>query len=92
MKKEKNAALRINDEEVIVFAANVADYANKFEPGYTKQITVYVKRNRKNEFADKIKCKDLTLELEGTVYKCRYFGMISGNSATQTVKFLLIAE
>jgi len=51
MKKEKNAALRINDEEVIVFAANVADYANKFEPGYTKQITVYVKRNRKNEFA-----------------------------------------
>ena len=81
----------INGKEAKIFDYLIKPYSSKYEPGYSKEVRIFVENNIRKQFEDKIirMSSENELIIDNIIYKTKYSGYISNQTNKKTYLFLV---
>lgn len=82
----------LNGKETTIFDYLIKPYSNNYEPGYSKEIKVFVEHNIRKQFEDKIVSGENELIINNVTYKTKYHGYMGNGTTNKKIYLFLIKD
>lgn len=84
--------MTLNGKDIIIFDYLIKPYSSRFEPGYNREIRVYVENNIRKQFEDKIVSGENELIIDNITYITKYHGYMGGGTHSNKKIYLFLIK